>query len=182
MPLSGVTLVLGGARSGKSRFAEGLAESAPGRSLYLATAEARDSEMRARIKVHQDRRGGRWETLEEPLEVAAALQRESREGRVILLDCLTLWLANLLEQGRDPRAQGEALVALFAGLSGPLILVSNEIGLGIVPENALARRFRDHQGWLNQAVAAKADCVVFMAAGLPLALKGGLPPQTARGC
>lgn len=166
-----VTLVLGGARSGKSRYAETLIEGTAESAVYLATAEAQDGEMEERIRHHRARRGRRWRTVEEPLAVVDALKREARPDRPILVDCLTLWLSNLLLGGRDPEREAGALVAALPSLDGPVLFVANEVGLGIVPDNALARAFRDHAGRLNQAVAAKADRVVFMAAGLPLVLK-----------
>ena len=169
-----VTLILGGARSGKSAFAEGLCEGRPGDCVYLATAEARDDEMAARIAEHRARRGSRWSTSEEPLDLAGALVRAARADRTVLVDCLTLWLSNLLEQDRDIEAATATLVACLGRLEGPVVLISNEVGLGIVPENALARAFRDHAGRLNQAVAAAAQRVVFVAAGLPMILKDEL--------
>lgn len=169
-PLSSSTLVLGGARSGKSRYAEALIASR-GAGLYLASAEAGDAEMAERIRQHRARRGAAWETLEEPLELAAALVREARPDRPILVDCLTLWLSNLLHAGRDLEAETRQLVGSLSRLRGPVVLVSNEVGLGIVPDNALARRFRDAAGRLNQEVAAACERVVLVAAGLPLVLK-----------
>lgn len=166
-----VTLVLGGQRSGKSRYAERLCEGQAGPCLYLATAEAGDEEMAARIAAHQARRGGRWQTHEEPLALVSALQRMAGPGRSVLADCLTLWLSNLMAAGRDPAAEGDRLLAALADLKGPVVLVANEVGLGIVPDNALARAFADHAGRLNQKIADAAQSVVFMAAGLPLALK-----------
>ena len=174
-----VTLVLGGARSGKSALAEELVLAEGAEKLYLATAEVRDAEMAERVARHRARRGAGWSTLEEPLDLTAALKREAAPGRVILVDCLTLWLSNLLLAERDLEAAEAELCAALKDLSGPLVLVSNEVGLGIVPENALARRFRDAAGRLNQSVAAVADLVVFTAAGLPLVLKGpsGVPQR-----
>jgi adenosylcobinamide kinase / adenosylcobinamide-phosphate guanylyltransferase len=166
-----LTLVLGGARSGKSRYAEGLIESASERALYIATAEARDAEMQDRIRRHRARRGARWTTLEEPLNLADRLSTEARPDRPILVDCLTLWLSNHLLAGHDIEAEIAALAAALPDLRGPAVLVANEVGLGIVPEHALARAFRDHAGRLNQHVAARATRVVFIAAGLPLVLK-----------
>ncbi len=164
-------LVLGGARSGKSRYAESVIERAACPALYIATAEPRDGEMQERIRRHRVCRGPRWTTLEEPLDLVARLACESRAGRPILVDCLTLWLANLLEAGRAVEQEAAALVEALGALAGPTVLVANEVGLGIVPENALARAFRDHAGRLNQSVAARASRVVFIAAGLPLVLK-----------
>jgi adenosylcobinamide kinase/adenosylcobinamide-phosphate guanylyltransferase len=167
-PLPRSTLVLGGARSGKSRYAERLLEENGVPSVYLATAEAGDAEMAERIRHHRERRGAFWSTIEEPLDLAA---RIAGEARPMLVDCLTLWLSNLLHAGRDIERESGRLLDALAAASGPTVLVSNEVGLGIVPENALARAFRDHAGRLNQAVAAAADRVVLMAAGLPLVLK-----------
>lgn len=169
--LAPVTLVLGGARSGKSRHAEALVESQPGPCIYLATAEAGDEEMAARIRAHRARRGGRWQTFEEPLELTAALKRLGGPGRAVLVDCLTLWLSNLLAAGRAPEEESERLAALLTDLAGPVVLVSNEVGLGVVPENALARAFVDHAGRLHQAVGAVAQSVRFLAAGQVLHLK-----------
>ena len=164
-------LVLGGARSGKSRYGETLVEAAAARGLYLATAEVRDTEMAERIRHHRARRGERWTTIEEPLALTDRLVSEARPDRPILVDCLTLWLANLMEAGRAAEDESETLVASLAGLRGPVVFIANEVGLGIVPENALARSFRDHAGRLNQVIASKADRVLFIAAGLPLILK-----------
>jgi adenosylcobinamide kinase/adenosylcobinamide-phosphate guanylyltransferase len=170
LPSNPVTLVLGGARSGKSRFAEGLLANAAPRT-YLATAEPGDAEMAARIAAHRARRGAGWTTLEAPLELVPALRRASAAGGGVLVDCLTLWLANLLAAGRDPAAAGTALVEALPALSGRTVLVSNEVGLGIVPDNVLARAFRDHAGWLHQAIAAVAQRVYWVAAGQPVLLK-----------
>ena len=171
LPLPPVTLVLGGAASGKSRYAETLCERAAGERIYLATAEAGDAEMAERIRRHRARRGAGWRTVEVPLELTAALGANAAAGAAVLVDCLTLWLANLLGAGRDAAAETEALVAALPRLRGPVVFVANEVGLGIVPENALARRFRDCAGELNLRLAAAADAVAFMAAGLPLHLK-----------
>jgi adenosylcobinamide kinase/adenosylcobinamide-phosphate guanylyltransferase len=166
-----LTLVLGGARSGKSRYAEALIEGAAPAALYLATAEARDDEMAERIRRHRARRGARWTTIEEPLDLAPRLRELAEVPKPILVDCLTLWLANLLEAARDIDREIAGLIEALPRLPAPAVLVANEVGLGIVPENALARAFRDHAGRLNQAVAERAERVVFMAAGLPLFLK-----------
>ena len=171
MSLPPVTLVLGGARSGKSRHAEALVESQPGPCLYLATAEAGDAEMAARIREHQARRGPRWETHEEPLALAETLARVTRPEGAVLVDCLTLWLSNLMGAERDIEAERATLVTQLGALAGPVVLVSNEVGLGIHPGNALARRFVDEAGRLNQEVAAAAQSVVYMVAGLPTHLK-----------
>ncbi|WP_193371281.1 bifunctional adenosylcobinamide kinase/adenosylcobinamide-phosphate guanylyltransferase [Pelagibius marinus] len=166
-----VTLVLGGARSGKSSYAEELAESRAGACVYLATATAGDDEMAERIARHQDRRGARWRTVEAPLDLSGALAASASPDCVVLVDCLTLWLSNILLKELNVENECGKLVAALPDLNGPVIFVSNEVGLGIVPDNALARRFRDEAGRLNQVVAAAAQSVVFVAAGLPLALK-----------
>ena len=168
-PLPPTTLVLGGTRAGKSQFAESLIER-HGQGLYVATAEAGDAEMAARIARHKARRGGTWTTLEEPLDLAATLASRADPERPILVDCLTLWLSNLMHAGRDVAAETLRLVKALP-CSGPVVLVSNEVGLGIVPDNELARKFRDHAGRLHQAIAARADLVIFVAAGIPLVLK-----------
>ncbi len=169
--LAPVTLVLGGARSGKSRHAEALVESQPGACIYLATAQAGDGEMAARIAAHRARRGGRWTTVEEPLDLAAALGQACGPDRAVLVDCLTLWLSNLLGAARPVAAECEGLLAALPGLAGPVVLVSNEVGQGVVPDNALARAFVDHAGRLHQDLAAVAQRVIFMIAGLPHELK-----------
>ncbi len=170
-PLAPVTLVLGGTRSGKSRHAEALVESQPGPRIYLATAQAGDAEMAARIAAHRARRDERWTTVEEPLDLAAALGQACGPDRAVLVDCLTLWLSNLLGAGRPVAAECEGLLAALPGLAGPVVLVSNEVGQGVVPDNALARTFVDHAGRLHQDLAAMAQRVVFMTAGLPRELK-----------
>src|SRR5215468_10524242 len=166
-----VTLVLGGARSGKSRFAEGLIAGHPGRPIYLATAVAGDPEMAERIRRHRERRGVGWTTLEEPLDLPRALASATRDNGAVLVDCLTLWLSNLMAADRNVERETHALIECLPKLGVPVVFVSNEVGLGIVPDNALARAFRDHAGFLNQAIAAAADRVYFVAAGLPLLLK-----------
>ena len=166
---SSVSLVLGGARSGKSRYAEGLLSLHAGKRIYLATAEPGDAEMRARIADHRRRRGTSWRTVEAPLDIAPVIAGAGDDA--ILLDCLTLWLANLMSAGRDIGKAERELWSALGDVRAPVVLVSNEVGLGIVPDNALAREFRDHAGRLNQAMAALADRVFFLAAGLPLTLK-----------
>ncbi len=166
-----LTLVLGGARSGKSRHAEELFAGWPGTRVYLATAEPGDAEMQERIRHHRERRGEAWTTVEEALELAAVLKREAKAERAVLVDCLTLWLSNLLLAERDIAAEAAALVAALGGLEGPVVLVSNEVGQGIVPVNALARRFRDEAGRLHQDVARVADRVLLVTAGLAQILK-----------
>ena len=166
-----VTFVLGGARSGKSRFAEGLIAGHPGRPAYLATAEVGDAEMAERIRRHRARRGDGWTTIEEPLDLPRALASATRDNAAVLVDCLTLWLSNLMAAERIIEHEIQALIDCLPKVAAPVVFVSNEVGLGIVPDNALARAFRDHAGFLHQAVAAAADRVYFMAAGLPLLLK-----------
>lgn len=169
-----LTLVIGGARSGKSRFAEGLVTVSGRRRRYIATAEAWDDEMRERIAQHQRDRSGDWITVEAPLDLPAALALADRT-EVVLIDCATLWLTNHLLADHDLSAQTEGLVTALAACPAPVVIVSNETGWGIVPENALARRFRDEQGRLNQRLAQVAGLVVTVIAGLPLVLKGRLP-------
>jgi adenosylcobinamide kinase/adenosylcobinamide-phosphate guanylyltransferase len=166
-----LTLVLGGARSGKSRFAEGLVAAHPGRHAYLATAQAGDAEMAERIRRHRARRGDGWTTIEEPLDLPRALASATRDNAAVLVDCLTLWLSNLMAAGRTVESETQSLLESLPALAVPVVFVSNEVGLGIVPDNALARVFRDHAGFLHQAIAASADRVYFIAAGLPLLLK-----------
>jgi adenosylcobinamide kinase / adenosylcobinamide-phosphate guanylyltransferase len=170
-------LVLGGARSGKSAFALRLAEASSAERLYVATATAGDEEMAARIARHQAERGPGWTTLEEPLEIARALQAEARPGRAILVDCLTLWLSNLMLAKHDPEPAVAALAAAIGALGGPAILVSNEVGMGIVPGHRLGREFRDWQGRANGEIARACDAVIFVAAGLPLQLKPAATPR-----
>lgn len=171
--LPAITLVLGGARSGKSRHAERLVEGAAEGGTYCATAEPGDAEMAERIAAHRARRGAFWRTVEVPLALPAAIRAESRGDRPVLVDCLTLWLTNVMLAGREIEPGVAALIAALREAAGPVVLVANEVGLGIVPETPLGRRFRDAAGRLNQEIAALADRVVFMAAGLPLVLKGG---------
>lgn len=170
-PRAGVVLVLGGARSGKSDFAEGLVRKSGLTPVYLATGAAFDGEMEERIARHRASRGDGWLTIEEPRDIAGVLERESRAERAVLIDCLTLWLSNLMFAEADIEAETARLVGALAEVEGPVVLVSNEVGGGIVPDNALARRFRDEQGRLNRRVAEAAGMVVLVAAGLPLVLK-----------
>ena len=167
-----VTLVLGGARSGKSRYAEGLFSAWPPPWSYLATAEAGDDEMTTRIEAHRARRDTRWQTIDAPRDIAAALAR--CDGTPALIDCLTLWLSNLLLANADIEREIGRLENVLAAAAGPVVLVANEVGSGIVPDYPLGRRFRDLQGMANQRMAALADCVVLMVAGLPLAVRGTL--------
>ncbi len=171
-PRARVTLVLGGARSGKSAYAESLLVGCAGATpVYLATARIEDAEMAARVAAHRERRGSVWRTVEEPLELAEALVRADAGGDGVLVECLTLWLSNLLAADRDVGTAQEELVETLCRVRGPVVLVANEVGLGIVPDNAVARRFRDLAGRLNQAVAQVSERVVFVAAGMPLVLK-----------
>jgi adenosylcobinamide kinase / adenosylcobinamide-phosphate guanylyltransferase len=167
-----LTLVLGGARSGKSRYAESLIATLPPPWLYVATAEAGDEEMTARIRAHRARREPDWRTIEAPRHLVAALQKAGTTP--VLVDCLTLWLANLMLADIDIEAETTHLEKALAAAAAPVILVANEVGSGIVPDHLLGRKFRDLQGMLNQRIAARADHVVLMVAGLPLALKGAL--------
>jgi adenosylcobinamide kinase / adenosylcobinamide-phosphate guanylyltransferase len=165
-----LTLVLGGARSGKSRFAESLIMRHPPPWLYVATAEAGDAEMAARIAAHKARRGPDWRTVEAPRDLAGVLAEQGNTP--VLIDCLTLWLSNLMLENGDIDAAVARLEQALERAHGPVVLVANEVGSGVVPENALARRFRDLQGQLNQRLAARADRVVLVVAGLPLFVKG----------
>jgi adenosylcobinamide kinase/adenosylcobinamide-phosphate guanylyltransferase len=172
--LPGLTLVLGGAASGKSAFAEALVTRTGRGRIYLATAQAFDDEMRTKIDRHQRMRGEGWRTLEAPLDLGRALATISGD-QAVLLDCATMWLSNqMLAENDLPQAEAE-LMAGLALCSAPVVIVSNEVGLSVVPENALARRFRQAQGELNQKLAAKAGLVVNVIAGLPQVLKGDLP-------
>jgi adenosylcobinamide kinase/adenosylcobinamide-phosphate guanylyltransferase len=165
-----ITLVLGGARSGKSRYAESLITALPRPWVYVATGEARDEEMAERIAAHKARRGAGWQTIEAPHDLAGAL-RAAPPGAPLLIDCLTLWLSNLMEAECDVETQTAKLQEALAERLGPTVIVSNEVGLGIVPDNALARRFRDRQGSLNQRLATQAARVVMMVAGIAVAVK-----------
>lgn len=171
-PTCGTAFVLGGARSGKSRFAEQLIADSGLERHYVATGRAWDEEMRQRIESHQTDRGPLWTTHEEPLELVPRLSIIDREGRAILVDCLTLWVTNLIMEERDMAAELAALAAWLPKARARLVIVSNEVGLGIVPENRMARDFRDHAGRLHQMIAAQAAEVYFIAAGLPLKMKG----------
>jgi adenosylcobinamide kinase/adenosylcobinamide-phosphate guanylyltransferase len=171
--MAGHVLVLGGARSGKTGFAERLAMRAGEKPLYLATAEALDAEMRERVKLHQQQRHKRFATLEESLALATALKAAARTHDVILVDCLTLWITNLLGAGHNVAVAVDELIATLPGITtAQVILVSNEVGLGIVPDNAMARMFRDLAGAAHQRLAEICDEVHFVVAGLPMTLKG----------
>ncbi len=175
MAFASPVLVLGGARSGKSRFAEGLVLKATARPIYLATATAGDAEMVERIARHKADRSAAWRVIEEPLDIAQVINSEARADGALLIDCLTLWLSNLMAADRALDVETQRLIDALSRAEGMVVFVSNEVGLGIVPETALGRRFRDEAGRLNQALAAMAQQVVFMAAGLPMVLKGPAP-------
>lgn len=165
-------LILGGARSGKSRYAEQLAITSQQTVIVIVTAQAQDEEMAQRIAHHQANRPTHWQVIEAPLNLAAALHTHARDGHCIIIDCLTLWLTNLLCQTPDQlQQQRDALLAVLPTLPGTVLLVSNEVGMGIIPMGELTRRFVDEAGWLNQAVAGVCERVTLVAAGLPLALK-----------
>ncbi|MGQ7957151.1 bifunctional adenosylcobinamide kinase/adenosylcobinamide-phosphate guanylyltransferase [Pseudomonas sp. SP16.1] len=167
-------LILGGARSGKSRLAEKLATESGLEVLYIATSQALDGEMSARVAQHRARRPAHWGLVEEPVELARVLREQAREGRCLLVDCLTLWLTNLLLLNDQARlaAERDALLATLGELSGRILLVSNETGLGVVPLGELTRRYVDEAGWLHQALAERSRRVLFCVAGLPMVLKG----------
>ncbi|MFT6452570.1 MAG: adenosylcobinamide kinase/adenosylcobinamide-phosphate guanylyltransferase [Halocynthiibacter sp.] len=170
-----LTLVLGGAASGKSDLAEKLCVSSDLPLVYLATAQAHDEEMRTKIARHRTDRGTNWQTIEAPLHVNEALLELEAPGSIILLDCATMWLSNHLLAESDLLNEQQKLLEALESCSAPVVIVSNEVGLSIVPDNALARAFRNAQGGLNRALAAQADCVIGVMAGLPFALKGALP-------
>lgn len=164
--------ILGGARSGKSRRALELAEGLAANRAFVATAEAWDNEMAERITRHKTERGAGWSTIEAPLDLVKAFETAEQHGQVCLVDCLTLWLSNLMHHDSDVERESARLCEVISAMSIPIILVSNEVGLGLVPETPLGRAFRDAQGRLNQAVARICDRVEFVAAGLPILLKG----------
>ena len=166
-----VTLVLGGARSGKSHYAEALARRPKRRQTYIATAEITDDEMRERIARHRKDRGDKWRTIEAPVDLIAALRQADGAHAFTLIECLTVWMNNLIYHGKDVAREVEHLRASLVGCEGHVVIVSNEVGLGIVPDNVLARHFRDEAGRANQTIADVADEVVFVAAGLPMMLK-----------
>ena len=175
-PLPPVTLVLGGARSGKSTHAERLATGTllggtPRPAVYIATAEPGDTEMATRIMAHRLRRGGHWTTIEEPIRLDEALHVAQTHGQPVLVDCLTLWLSNLMLSGADLDEETDTLLQVIDDCTAPVVFVSNEVGLGVVPDTTLGRTFRDAQGRLNMRIAARADRVILMAAGLPLTMK-----------
>jgi adenosylcobinamide kinase/adenosylcobinamide-phosphate guanylyltransferase len=166
---------LGGARSGKSAYAEALAASHRGERFYIATAEVSDTEMSERIKHHQVRRGSSWRTIEAPLDLVSALRTSDSPDRFVLVDCITVWISNLMFHQRAIETEIATLCEAVSTVRGHVVIVSNEVGSGIVPDNALARAFRDEAGRANQALAAAADEVVLVVAGLPLTLKPAKP-------
>jgi adenosylcobinamide kinase/adenosylcobinamide-phosphate guanylyltransferase len=166
-----LTLVLGGARSGKSRHAEQLALVSALTPVYVATAQPLDDEMTRRIAEHRARRGPAWHTIEEPLDLVGVLKKACAPRHIVVVDCLTLWLTNLMVAERAVEAECATLLSALPGLGGPVVLVSNEVGQGITPDNAMARRFIDHAGRLHQGIAEQADAVVLMTAGLAQRLK-----------
>ena len=166
-------LILGGARSGKSRHAQALADASGRERVFIATARAGDAEMIARIERHRQDRDDRWRLIEEPSDLVGALRRARGPDGIVLVDCLTFWLFNLIEAGRDISAETARLADEIGRRAGPIIFVSNEVGFGIVPATELGRRFRDEQGLLNQAMARVCEQVTLVVAGLPLVLKGG---------
>jgi len=172
--LPNLTLIIGGAASGKSDFAEGLVTACGKSKIYLATAQAHDGEMAAKISRHQVSRGTGWRTVEAPLNLSPALASATTND-VVLLDCATLWLTNHMMAETDLHTAQDALLQALATCHAAVVIVSNEVGAGIVPENALARKFREAQGRLNQRLAAQSDLAVMVVAGLPMVLKGTLP-------
>lgn len=166
-----VVLVGGGSRSGKTRFAQDLARKAGGRFAYVATAEALDDEMKERAAAHRASRGNDFVTIEEPRDVAGVLARRGREFDSIVVDCLTIWLSNLMLAGANDKSEAEALIAAAQSAPCDVVFVTNEVGCGIVPENDLARRFRDRAGWLNQRIAEIADEVYWTVFGFPVQVK-----------
>lgn len=176
-PNSKLVFIIGGARSGKSGFALKLAESIKGKRLYIATAEALDEEMEERIKKHKKERGNNWNNIEEPIKIADVIKKNKKYG-VILLDCLTLWISNLMHKKTGARGHGPGVsktvtefISACKKAGANIIIVSNEVGLGIVPDNPLARRFRDIAGYANQKIADAADEVYFMVSGIPMRMK-----------
>ena len=174
MTLPRLSLVLGGAACGKSTFAEGLVKAVCETPTYVATAQVYDTEMAAKVAAHQAARGDGWTTIEEPLDIAGALAKAPAQVPV-LIDCATLWLTNVMLGGHDLDAARHDFLSAITDAEQPIVVVSNEVGQGIVPDNALSRQFRNAQGRLNQDIAARADLVVAVMAGLPLVLKGQLP-------
>jgi adenosylcobinamide kinase/adenosylcobinamide-phosphate guanylyltransferase len=172
-------LILGGQRSGKSRFAERTVIAVGKHPVLVATATAGDEEMAKRIAEHRDLRDPSWIVVEEPLELAAAIDANARRGNIVLVDCLTLWLSNLLGAGRGEQTAIDALLLSIAGATGPVVFISNEVGSGIIPDNALARRYADALGLLNQRIAAAVSQVVLMNAGIPTVIKPVTGPSIA---
>jgi adenosylcobinamide kinase/adenosylcobinamide-phosphate guanylyltransferase len=183
--LKETVFITGGCRSGKSSFALAFADRHFKRKIFLATCQAKDSEMQQRVKEHQKARGPDWQTVEVPTALPEALTSNGSNTEVMVIDCLTLWVSNLLAQGLSQEeilTHTDALTASIAHGSSSVVIVSNEVGTGIVPENRLAREFRDIAGLVNQKVAAFADTVVWVVAGIPVAVKGVLPDSEPYGC
>ena len=170
-----VTLVLGGARSGKSAYAESLSRQFVGARSYIATAELLDEEMRNRVTCHITQRGEGWQTVEAPVDLVRALIDADAAHRFTLIDCITVWIGNLMHHQLNVGTEVDRFCGALSSVKGDVAIVANEVGLGIVPDNALARQFRDEAGRANQAIAAAADSVVFITAGLPMILKGPRP-------
>ncbi|MBI5640211.1 MAG: bifunctional adenosylcobinamide kinase/adenosylcobinamide-phosphate guanylyltransferase [Nitrospirae bacterium] len=166
-----IVFITGGARSGKSRFALNEASKIPGKRFFVATATAGDDEMARRIEKHRQDRSGEWETIEEPLRVAEVISAADSADAVFVIDCLTLWLSNIIDAGLDIESEADRLICLLGACHSQVFIVSNEVGLGIVPENVLARTFRDLAGFLNQRIAGAADEAYFMASGIPVKIK-----------
>lgn len=173
LDLPQATLVLGGARSGKSKYAEDLVEAsdASGGIVYIATAQAYDDEMRDRISIHRRRRGKRWSTMDSPIDLNTALKSDACCSRAVLVDCLTLWITNLMMAGKNVPREIDELCVIIPSLTARVVFVSNEVGQGIVPDNEMAREFRDYAGLAHQQLAAVCNRVVFVTAGLPQTLK-----------
>jgi adenosylcobinamide kinase/adenosylcobinamide-phosphate guanylyltransferase len=174
-----IVLIIGGCRSGKSSYALELAAQVPEKNnIFIATLVPGDDEMQARVQRHQNERDQHWKTVEAPIRLPEAVNKHGRKGNVVVVDCLTLWLSNLLLENDDPQSieeQIHELIQAFETVQCPIFLVSNEVGTGIVPENRLARLFRDLAGFANQKVAACADSVVWMVAGIPVLVKNSGP-------
>ena len=172
-------LILGGQKSGKTRAAQARAAAwlrhAGREATLIATALAHDAEMAERIARHRAERDPSWDVIEQPISIRSAIRNAARPDRIVLVDCLTLWISNLKAERREIEIEVQGLVGTLQNAAGPVIVVSNEVGLGIVPDNPLARAFRDNLGRANQVIAAAAECAVFMAAGIPIVLKGTLP-------
>ena len=169
--LQKLTLVLGGAASGKSKYAESIIRQSGKNPVYLATSQPFDDEMQAKVTAHRQQRGDGWDTIEEPINISKVLDSVN-ETQAVLIDCATLWLGNLMHYDHDTDAAFDDLVAACRRCAAPVVIVSNELGMGLVPETSMGRKFRNLHGKMNQQIAAAADTVLFVAAGLPMTLKG----------